>query len=1089
MQTKTLSGFQLSPQQKRLWLLQQEGSAFLSQCAIRLEGALNPGVLKAAVQQIVNRHQILRTSFRRLPGVKTPVMVVADSGSPLWQDIDLSDEREQSAKINQLVLEARQQPVDFEQNSLLRLSLLKLSPTLHVLLVCLPALCADTRTIANLVAEIGDAYSACLNGEALGAEVVQFIQFSEWQNQLLEEEEAKAANEYWHQQQIASLDGLRLPLESQPVTRSQFQPDCFKFAIAPEVTAKIETLAQQYDTSAAVVLLACWQILIWRLTGQPDIVIGTASDRRDYEELQEVMGLLATWLPIKSQLSPDLRFVEVIELAQQTLAQAEEWQDYFVPEPVGHDKAWAFPIGFEFEQLPEKRCAAGVSFTVEQQYCCIEQFKIKLTCTGHDDAFIAQIGYDVNYYSTEAVASLAGQFQTLLTHAIEKPDTAIAQLTLLTPSNRQQLLVEFNQTQIDFPLDRCIHQLFEAQAQKTPDNVAVIFEDQQLTYAELNQKANQLAHYLQQRGVKPDVVVGLCVERSLDAIVGLLGILKAGGAYLPLDPALPMEGLVFRLQDTQASVLLTQKRLIATVQTHATPVVCLDGDWNEIAQHSDANPTSDVTSENLVYVMFTSGSTGKPKGVAVEHQQLLNYYYAIQDSLNLPANANFATVSTLAADLGNTVVFTSLCTGGCLHIVSAERAANSAALAQYCQKHPIDCLKIVPSHLAALLVSSSAQSILPRQLLILGGEAASWHLIEQIQAQAPNCRILNHYGPTETTIGVLTYPVENRQASDGAATVPLGRPLANTQVYILDEQLQPVPLGVKGELYIGGAGLARGYLNRPDLTAERFIANPFTDLGLEDATRNPESGETNAQFSNPKSSARLYKTGDIVRYLPDGNIEFIGRSDYQVKVRGFRIELGEIEAVLAQHPGVQQVVVAVREEEPNDKRLVAYVVSNREQAPSVSDLRGFLKEKLPDYMIPSVFMPLKALPLTANGKVDRLSLPAPDSLRPELDATYVAPQTEAEQVIATIWQELLHLEKVGINDNFFELGGHSLLLVQVHSKLQAIFHNDISIIHLFEYPTVSSLANYLSQEKRQSNSFEESKKRAESRRNARRQRA
>lgn len=1089
MQTKTLSGFQLSPQQKRLWLLQQERSAFLSQCAIRLEGALNPGVLKAAVQQIVNRHQILRTSFRRLPGVKTPVMVVADSGYPVWQDIDLSDEREQSAKINQLFLEARHQAVDFDQNSLLRLSLLKLSPTLHVLHVCLPALCADTRTIANLVAEIGDTYSACLNGEALDAEVVQFIQFSEWQNQLLAEEEAKAASEYWHQQQIASLDELRLPLENPLVTRSQFQPNGYAFAIHPEVTAKIETLAQQYETSPTVVLLACWQVLIWRLTGQPDILIGTASDRRDYEELQEVMGLLATWLPIKSQLSADLRFVEVIELAQQTLAQAEEWQDYFVPEPLGNEKAWAFPIGFEFEQLPEKRFAAGVSFAVEQQYCCIEPFKIKLTCTQHNDALVAQISYDVNWFSTKAVASLAGQFQTLLTHAIEKPDTAIAQLTLLTASDRQELLIEFNQTQIDFPLDRCIHQLFEEQAQKTPDNVAVVFEEQQLTYAELNQKANQLAQYLQQRGVKPDVVVGLCVERSLDAIVGLLGILKAGGAYLPLDPALPMEGIVFRLQDAQASVLLTQQRLVATVQIPATPIIYLDGDWNEIAQHSDANPTSDVTSENLVYVMFTSGSTGKPKGVAVEHQQLLNYYYAIQDSLNLPANANFATVSTLAADLGNTVVFTSLCTGGCLHIVSAERAANSAALAQYCQKHPIDCLKIVPSHLAALLASSSAQSILPRQLLIVGGEAASWHLIEQIQEQAPNCRILNHYGPTETTIGVLTYPVKSRQASDGAATVPLGRPLANTQVYILDEQLQPVPLGVKGELYIAGAGLARGYLNRPDLTTERFIANPFTDLGLEDSTHNAESGETNAQFSNPKSSARLYKTGDIVRYLPDGNIEFIGRSDYQVKVRGFRIELGEIEAVLAQHPGVQQVVVAVREEEPNDKRLVAYVVSNREQAPSVSDLRGFLKEKLPDYMIPSVFMPLKALPLTANGKVDRLSLPAPDSLRPELDATYVAPQTEVEHAIATIWQELLHLEKVGINDNFFELGGHSLLLVQVHSKLQAIFHNDISIIHLFEYPTVSSLANYLSQAKSQPNSFEESKKRAESRRNARRQRA
>ncbi|MBD0347231.1 MAG: AMP-binding protein, partial [Coleofasciculus sp. Co-bin14] len=523
MQTKTLSGFQLSPQQKHLWVLQQDSSVYFTQCAIRLEGVLKLEVLKAALQQIVNRHEIFRTSFRRLPGVKTPVMVVEDRSLPLWQDIDLSnrDDREQSAKIEELFQEARRRGFDFEQGSLLRLSLLRLSANMHILHVCLPGLCADNWTIKNLVAEVSNSYSECLKGEEPCTEVVQYLQFSEWQNQLLEDEEAEAANEYWLQQKLSSLDGLKLPFESKSL--SKFEPECFQCAIAPDVTAKIETLAQKYDTSAAVVLLAYWQTLIWRLTGQPDIIIGMASDRRDYEELHEVMGLLATWLPIKSHLAPDLRFFEVIELAKQTLAKAEEWQDYFIPEPVGNDNALAFPIGFEFVQVPEKFSIAGVSFSLEKQESYIEQFKLKLTCTWHDDAPSASLHYDVNSFSAETISRLARQFQTLLTHAIENPDTAIAQLEILQASDRQQLLVEFNQTQIDYPLDKCIHQLFEEQAQKTPDCVAVVFEDEQFTYAQLNQKVNRLAYYLQQQGVKPEVVVGLCVERSLDAIVGLLG--------------------------------------------------------------------------------------------------------------------------------------------------------------------------------------------------------------------------------------------------------------------------------------------------------------------------------------------------------------------------------------------------------------------------------------------------------------------------------------------------------------------------------------------------------------------------------------
>ncbi|MBW4457213.1 MAG: amino acid adenylation domain-containing protein [Nostoc indistinguendum CM1-VF10] len=1041
MQTKTLSGFQLSPQQKRLWLLQQDSSAYLTQCAILLKGDLKPEVLKAALQQVINRHEILRTSFRRLTGVKTPVMVVTDRGSPLWQDIDLSDwdDREHSAKIEELFQEAIRQGFDFDQGSLLRLFLLRLSKNVHILHVCLPALCADTWTIKNLVTEISDSYYDCLKGEKLCDEVVQYLQFSEWQNQLLEDSEAEAAEEYWRQQKLSTLATLRLPFESKSSKRSGFEADCFRLAIAPDVTAKIETLARKYDTSAAVVLLACWQTLIWRLTGQPDIIIGTAFDRREYEELHDVLGLVATWLPIKSHLAPDLCFTEVLELAEKTISDAEEWQDYLVPEPIGNDNTLAFPIGFEFEQLPEGRLAAGMSFSLYKQYSCIEQFKIKLTCTRHNDSLSAAFYYDVNYFCADIIQRLAGQFQTLLASATENSDAAISQLEVLSKSARQQLLVEFNQTQVDYPKDKCIHQLFEKQAERTPNNIAVVFEDQQLTYAELNARANQLAHHLLSLGVGPETIVALCVERSLETFIGLLGILKAGGAYLPLDPLLPTERLVFMLQNAQVSVILTQQHLVEQLSEQAAPVVCLDTDWDVIAQQPNENSPSEATPENLVYVVYTSGSTGKPKGVAIGHQQLLNYLHSILERLDLPVGSSFATLSTFAADLGNTAIFPSLCTGGCLHVISQERATNPEALADYCDRHPIDCLKIVPSHLRALLAASHPEKILPRQRLILGGEVLSWKLVEELQQYKPSCQILNHYGPTEATVGVLIYPIKGEPIRDKSETVPLGRPLANTQVYILDNHLRPVPIGVPGELYIGGAGLAWGYLNRPDLTAERFILNPFSQ----------------------KTEARLYKTDDLVRYLPDGNIEYLGRIDQQVKIRGFLIDLGEIEAVLGQHPALQEAVVMAREDVPGNKRLVAYVVPHLKSAPTFSDLRRFLKKKLPEYMMPATFVMLQALPLTPNGKVDRRALPAPNTDRPELQEAFVAPRDTLELQLAQIWESVLDVRPIGVTDNFFNLGGHSLLAVRLMAQIHQQFGQNLSLATLFQAATIEQLASTL----------------------------
>lgn len=1069
MQTQTLEGFRLSPQQKRLWSLQQDSCVYRAQCVLVLEGNLKPDILKEAFRRVIDRHDILRTVFHRQPGRKVPIQIICNSFTLSWNHFSLDnvEPKDWKAEIEKIFQEQKNFVFSFEQSSILRLSLAKLSSTRYILFITLPSLYADSWTIKNLVKELSYVYEKCLNNEKLTDEVVQYIQFSEWQNELLEAD-VESGQTYWHQQNFDSLKTPTLPFERASSRKVRFEPNIYALSIEPTTVEKLEAIANLYDTKISEFLLACWQTLLWRLIGHSDITVSTVFHGRKYEDLQDTLGLLAKWLPVCCSFQDNYKFTEILSQVSEILRNHDQWQEYYLWENTTGSTSdiVELPISFEFDEWPAKCNSGGVLFSIEEQYICFERFKVKLTCVRTEESLKTEFHYDPELINLEGIEYVAEQFQTLLENVLKNPDARISELEVLSERQRQQLIVEFNKTQTDYSQKKYIHGLFEAQVEKTPDDIAVLFEDQQLTYADLNRRANQLAHYLQNLGVGLDVLVGIYLERSPDIAIAILGILKAGGAYLPLDAALPKEDLAFRLQDTQIPILLTQQSLVDRLPDNLAKIVCLDEDSEVIAQESFENPTSRVTGENLVYVLFTSGSTGKSKGVAIEHLSLLNYLQGILDRLNLPPSSSFATFSTFAADLGNTAIFPALCTGGCLLMVSQEWMSNPEALAEYFRHHPIDCLKIVPSHLAALLTSSAMQSILPRQRLVLGGEAASWKLIEQIKQLTPNCQVINHYGPTETTVGVLTYLVNDKLESYSSQTVPIGRPLANAQVYVVDTKLRPVPVGVPGELYIGGVGLARGYLNRPELTAERFITNPFTD----------------------KPQARLYKTGDLVRYLPDGNLEFLGRTDNQVKIRGFRIELEEIESLLGQHPGVRQSVVSVWEEEEN-KRLVAYIVPNKQQQPSVSDLRGFLAEKRSEYMIPGTFVFLKTIPLMPNGKVARQLLPAPNQARPELAETFVAPRNEAERTLATIWQEMLQIEKVGIHDNFFELGGHSLLVVQVHSKLQGAFGREVSITDLFKYPTISSLAGYLNQEQNEQLSLEKVQEQVEERLNSRRRRA
>lgn len=1022
MQDSIITGYKLSPQQQRLWMLQASGDRYIAQCVIRLSGELDRDRLHTALQAVANRHDSLRTTFGRRTGMKQPLQIIHPVASIARRYFDLSVE----AKASQIesLIEAEQGKFEsLEQLPLLRSLLLELSPQEFLLILTLPTLCADSRSLQNLVKDLFQAYTNNLTDQISSEEVVQYVQFSEWQNELLEEN--NTAELCW--QQNSQLTSLKLPFRAIPDGVTSFKPQVYSVPLSPEINTQIQATAERYSVPIALFLLACWQVLIGRLTGQTEIMTGVVCSYQQYEELESVIGLLSQSLPLKSRLTEGISFSEVLRQTRQTWQEMEEWQDRFS----GLKDQEFFPLSFEFSEhlsqsLPE------LSWEIERQQVYSDRFDLKLSSFIQAGHLTIELQYNSNLFSTEAISCLASQLQTLLESATAQPERSIAQLNLLSAEDRDQLLVQWNNTAVAYPLNVCLPQQVEQQVEQNPDAIALMFESQSMTYRELNSQANQLAHYLRQCGAKPDIAIAIYLERSLELIIAILAVLKAGSAYLPLDPALPTAGLEFRLQDAQVPIVLTQKSLLHRLPEFLPQVICLDDDQATIAQHSSENLNLTIAPNNIAYIIYTSGSTGQPKGVIIEHRQILNYLHSISERLNFPSNASYGIVSTLAADLSYTMLFPCLCSGGCLHVIADDRACDAQALAEYFSQHPIDCLKIVPSHLQALLDCPDSTKILPQKRLVLGGEVCRWSLIEQIQQQMPTCEIFNHYGPTETTVGVLTYAVKPEDLANRISeTVPIGRAIANTQIHVLDSHGNPVSIGATGELYIGGAGLARGYLNRPDLTTEKFISHQLDQ--------------------------RLYKTGDFVRYLPNGNLEFLGRVDQQVKLHGFRIELGEIEAQLLHHPEVREAVVQLREDDPKNPVLVAYGVL--QTSIPVSDLRQFLKQKLPEYMIPTVFVELKALPLTANGKVDHRALPAPEKTKSA--QAYVAPRNSVEATIATIWSEILGVEIVGIYDNFFELGGHSLLATQVLARLRQTFQVDLPLRQLFEAHTVAAIAEQI----------------------------
>ncbi|HEV2962448.1 MAG TPA: amino acid adenylation domain-containing protein, partial [Candidatus Angelobacter sp.] len=1055
--------FPASFAQRSLWFVDQlmpGKAAYNIPNALRIRGELDEEVLERTLQEIVCRHETLRTRFVAMHG--EPQQVIEQQVRVQLPLTDLSqlteDERESEA--GRLAREEAQQPFNLQHAPLFRARLLRLAARDHVLLFTMHHIVSDAWSTGILIAEVTALYEAFSAGKpsSLPELPIQYADYTMWQREWLEGGGLEEQLAYW-QEQLAGVSLLQLPTDwPRPSAQSQ-NGAAHEFVIAADLTQKLKKLAEAQGATLFMVLLAAFQTLLYRYSGQDDITVGTSLAGRNSSETERLIGFFINMLVLRGNLSGGPSFTELLQRTKEVTLEAYAHQD--IPfeklvEVLSPERNLGstplFQVVISLQNVPRSDLRLGAA---ELQPLNVDNntSKFDLLLLHAEDGsgrLMSSLGYSTDLFEAATINRMIGHYCRLLNSLVSAPQAPIHSLDILSLDERRTLLQEFNATAAVIP-ETTVARLFEEQVDRTPNAWAVWCRESGLSYRELDQRANQLAHYLEQMGVGPEVLVGICLNRSLDMVMALLGVLKAGGAYVPLDPSYPVERLGFMLEDAQIPILVTESSLRGSLPMTMVQIVSLDEEWKDISAHSADRLQGRVDGSNLAYVIYTSGSTGRPKGVGVEHRQLANYIQAIGEKLQIEVGMRLALVSTYAADLGYTMIFPALCHGGCLDVVDADWVLDAGKLTQHFSHHPIDYLKIVPSHLRALLGSIPGSGVLPRRWLVVGGEASSWELIRQVKERGAGCRVLNHYGPTETTVGILTY--DTTPESEGVRArgmVPVGRPLSNGKVYLLDKELNPVGVGMSGEVYIGGAGVARGYLQRSELTGEKFLPNPYSEEG----------------------GGRMYRTGDIGRYLADGNIEFAGRKDHQVKVRGYRIELGEIEAALLGHAKVREAVVLAREDEVGEKRLVAYVVAERGGEESgngsgkaglrVSELREHLLGRLPEYMVPSAFVQLEKLPLTRNGKLDRDSLPQAGTDTDEQES--VGPRNPTEETLCRIWQEVLRRERVGIHDNFFALGGHSLVAVQVAARMRDSFKVDVALRRIFESPTIAQLAQVVDQE-------------------------
>jgi amino acid adenylation domain-containing protein len=1038
----------LSLSQQRLWFLDQlapGNPVYNIFQVLRIKGPLKTSALEQSLATIVKRHETLRTTFGLVEGM--PVQII--HANPVFRlgEIDLCSlpPQKQEESALRLAREEAARPFDLTKDLMVRATLLHLEGEDHVLVVTMHHIASDGWSLGVLFRELQHLYNARVQGleSSLSELPVQYADYALWQRQSLTGPVIDKQLAYWKDQLSGAPEILELPADRPRPAVQTFRGAAQIVTLPIALARALTNLSRQEGVTLYMMLLAAFSTLLHRYTRQSDIVVGSPIAGRTQTATEELIGFFINTLAIRADLSGDPTFQELLQRVRKLTLEAYANQDIpfdklvveLQPErSTSHTPL--FQVMFALQSAPSQPLELfGLTVLPMDLDNGTAKFDLTLAISETEQGLIADLEYNEDLFDRQTISRMLDHYRTLLESIVAHPEQRVSELIIMTPAERHELLVEYNQTQVDYPRDTPVHVLFEHQARSTPEAIAVQYERQLLTYRELNARANQLARHLVALGARPETCVGVYLDRTPELFIALLAILKAGAAYLPLDRTYPRQRIALMLEDAKVPLLISEERFAPELPITETRMVYLDLATSELARQSGANLDIEVNGESLAYVLYTSGSTGKPKGACIPHRAI-NRLVINSDYVPFGPDEVVAQASNVSFDAATFEIWGAFLNGGRLVIMTKDVVLSPKEFAEQLKKQRITTLFLTTS-LFNLMAREVPGAFSTLKNVVFGGEAADARSVGEVLQNSPPRRLINGYGPTETTTFAAWYcPVS---VPKDARSIPIGRPLANTRLYILDQRLQPVPMGVPGELYIGGDGVGKGYLNRAELTADRFIHDPFSE----------------------RAGARLYKTGDLTRYLPDGNIEFLGRADLQVKIRGFRIEVGEIEACLGQHPSVRECAVTVREDVPGDKRLVAYCVPQLDVSLSTEVLREYLKEHLPEYMVPSAFVHLLSLPINANGKVNRRALPAPDPVPTDSTGVKTPARDKIEGQLVSIWESILNARPIGIRDRFFHLGGHSLLAVKLISDIEKVFGQKLSVSTVFRAPTIEQLATIL----------------------------
>ncbi len=1029
----------LSHSQEQFWYLEHlfpnTGAYNMSEFK-RISGPLDIPALEYALSVIVERHETLRTTF--VQEGRDPIQVIHDSQPVVLDPVDLSKLPHEArvAEMNAIISRETLFNFDLTTGPLFRFHLIRLTSDEHVFGVNVHRIIGDDISMGIFSNELEQLYSAYLRGESLSLPelTLHYADFAQWERDQPGTKIYEESFGYWKEKFKDLPEALNLPTDYSRSQRPSFEGDSVKIEMSESLCQAVFDISIRENVSVHTVLLSVFSVLLYRYTGQRNLTIGTPAANRSLSETESMMGCFENVVLLRTLKDPSASFCDLLRQVCQETVNGLSHQSFHLEKLVEHlnpsrstDFNPLFQVFFSYKNQPELFAIdlPSVEITHLPPSDSISVFDLTLLAVHEGDTLNLTIEYPTNLFKRKTIERMGVHFRQLLQAAIARPEDKIAELPILGSSERAQILNDWNTTDFEYDKTVCLHQLFEEQVTKTPASIAAIFGEVEISYRELDKRANRLANHLQMLGAQSDALIGICLERSLEMLVALLGVLKSGAAYVPLDPAYPADRIAYVLSDAKSPILVTQQSLLDSLDEMPAKVVCIDRDSQSIEKSSSTRPEPSSGSHNLAYVIYTSGSTGRPKGVQIEHQAVVNFLESMGKEPGLNQRDILLAVTTLSFDIAVLELYLPLLKGAKVVVAPRETAIDAEAIQRAIEKYNITIMQATPATWRMLIQNGWQGS---KNLKILcGGEAMPSDLAEKLLFRCSE--LWNMYGPTETTVWSTCCRVESFE------DIHIGRPIGNTQLYILDQTLQPTPIGVPGELMIGGDGLARGYFQRLELTEEKFIPNPF------------------------RKGEKIYRTGDLAKYRPDGIVECLGRVDFQVKIRGFRIELEEIETVLSQQSGIKQAVVIAREDIPGDKRLVAYVQADTSSKLNPDELRGALRSKLPEYMVPATLVTMDTLPLTPNGKVDRKALPEPEQTETRIpDGDFHPPQGEKEKKLADIMQSLLRVSQVGRNDNFFDLGGHSIIAVSLFNKIEQIFGKRLQLATLFRSGTVKLLA-------------------------------